>query len=203
MFSFLFFLALLPGFEGFQYVSEDSKRHPVTATVIRRRFNPNSSTISLSDLLNDFEVLDQSAVSESEPSQNRRIQREQVASYSPRIETRNMGGGTVFCISAEVPGVKLENLSVEIREDQKSLVIKGHREEEEVTNPEDGAIFSERYYGDFSRVLRLPRLSNLEAIEAELTNGVLKIMIPQANNAADRRRIEIKNTDENLVKAAE
>jgi HSP20 family protein len=93
-------------------------------------------------------------------------------------------------ITAELPGVKPEDLNVEYREG--ALVISGHKAEE---NEEKGKTFHrvERYAGEFRRVIALPQTVDQEHVEANYTNGVLRVSVPKAE-AAKPRQINIKTS---------
>ncbi|WP_081625057.1 Hsp20/alpha crystallin family protein [Hyphomicrobium denitrificans] len=56
--------------------------------------------------------------------------------------------------------------------------------------------FSEREYGVFQRVFRIPPDARPEAVEADFRNGVLSIRIPKARtDAGPLRNIEIRSNE--------
>jgi HSP20 family protein len=91
-------------------------------------------------------------------------------------------------ITAELPGVKPEDLNVEYREG--TLVISGRKAEEK---EEKGKTFHrvERYSGEFRRVIALPQTVDQEHVEAKYTDGVLRVTVPKAE-AVKPRQISIK-----------
>jgi HSP20 family protein len=91
-------------------------------------------------------------------------------------------------VTAEIPGMKPEEVKVEMHEG--ALWIMGEKVEEK---EEKGKTFHrvERRTGAFRRILPLPAEVEEGKIEAKVTNGVLTITLPKAEKAAPRK-IEIK-----------
>ncbi len=83
---------------------------------------------------------------------------------------------THWVIQVEVPGVKREDLSVEIL--NQTLVIRGHRSES-AEEEERRYYVMEFAFGPFERHIRLPQGLDLERIESVLDAGLLKIRIPK------------------------
>ena len=91
-------------------------------------------------------------------------------------------------VRAEVPGVKKEELQVELAGDL--LTISGEHKQEETK--EEGAFYrAEIARGSFSRTIRLPADVELEQAQAEFTDGVLEIHLPKTQKT-ERRRIDVK-----------
>ena len=86
--------------------------------------------------------------------------------------------GKEYDIRAELPGVKKEDLDIDIESDY--LKINAKKVEEK---NEEGKNFkrSEFNYGEFSRVIELPEEIDIDKTEAKLENGVLKIIAPKLN----------------------
>lgn len=81
-----------------------------------------------------------------------------------------------FLVHAELPGVKKEDLKVEIHQNQ--LTISGEAKfKKEKTD--ERRHFSERRYGSFVRTFTLPENANTEDIAAKHEHGVLEIQIPK------------------------
>lgn len=80
-------------------------------------------------------------------------------------------------VTMELPGMKPEEVKVEILEGR--LWITGEKREEK---EEKGKTFHriERKFGQFRRVLPLPTKVEAEKVEAEIHEGVLKIVLPKA-----------------------
>jgi HSP20 family protein len=102
-------------------------------------------------------------------------------------------------VSAEMPG--LERKDVEISIDEDTLTIRGEKKIEE--NRKDKNVqLSERSYGVFMRVLQLPPGIDPSSVQATMSNGVLKIVIPKPAKS-EPKKIEIKEEakQENKVAA--
>lgn len=80
-------------------------------------------------------------------------------------------------VTAEVPGCTSENLDLSVVQD--TLVVKGTRPSEELP---EGATYHrrERGCGNFSRSFQLPFKVDTGNVEATFENGILKIMLPRA-----------------------
>jgi HSP20 family protein len=114
-------------------------------------------------------------------------------SLAERLERSTHGGGDLipfncavdvaesdeeYTISADVPGLKKEDIKVQV-EQNNTLVLSGERSTEETTE-EDTMRRRERTVGRFERRFKLPQGTEKESIEAEITNGVLKLRIPKS-----------------------
>ncbi|WP_317932105.1 Hsp20/alpha crystallin family protein [Halioxenophilus sp. WMMB6] len=95
-----------------------------------------------------------------------------------------------YQIKLDVPGLSAKDISIDIAGDV--LTIKGeiHHEQE---NKEKQFYRMERRYGSFQRTLALPEDAIAEDIQAQLTDGVLKLEIPRhpVTKQDNARRIEI------------
>ncbi|MEN4042908.1 MAG: Hsp20/alpha crystallin family protein [Anaerolineaceae bacterium] len=90
-------------------------------------------------------------------------------------------------LTAEVPGVALEDLDISVVGD--TLTLQGERKRPEIG---DYVKFhrQERGYGRFSRTVQLPFPIEVEKAEAHLQSGVLKMSLPRAE--ADRpKRVSV------------
>ncbi len=93
-------------------------------------------------------------------------------------------------ITAELPGVDKNDVELEVTED--SISIKAERKEEK---EEKGANYyrRERGYAVFQRALGLPVPVNPDKAEAELKNGVLRVVLPKKEiSERGGRRIQVK-----------
>ena len=91
-------------------------------------------------------------------------------------------------VTAEVPGVRSEDLSVEA--EGAVLRISGTRAAPEGVADEQYHR-RERSHGDFRRELRLPGGLDTTKIEAKVSDGVLTVHLPKAEEAKPRK-IEVK-----------
>ncbi len=89
-----------------------------------------------------------------------------------------------YVISADVPGIKEENIEIQLHDDVLTISVENRYEKRE----EKGTmILQERRYGKFNRSLRFPVNVNSEAVEADYSNGVLTITAPKAEEVKPRR----------------
>jgi HSP20 family protein len=90
----------------------------------------------------------------------------------------------------DVPGLRSEDLEIELENDV--LTVRGERPYPYGREDGGGPVQRiERRFGRFERSLRVPSGLDPEAIEASLTDGVLKLRIPLPETRRPRR-IEIK-----------
>jgi len=95
-------------------------------------------------------------------------------------------------ISAEVPGVKEDDLDVSIS--GTTLFLKGHKSAEH-EEKEDNFHLIERRYGSFRRQIPLGFVPEEGAVQPEFADGVLKLHISKPATAkADVQKIDIKKT---------
>jgi HSP20 family protein len=91
-------------------------------------------------------------------------------------------------VVAELPGMKKEEIALSIHEG--ILTMSGERKSPAL--PEKSLwVRSERSAGKFSRAIQLPHDVKLDAVTAELTNGVLRITLPKTD-AVRPREITVK-----------
>lgn len=85
--------------------------------------------------------------------------------------------GDHYIIEASLPGVKKQNISVEIGAD--TVRIKGQINLESWRNEDAKYLLRERRRQDFTKEILLPETVNQRETEAELCEGVLTIRIPK------------------------
>ncbi|OGY80036.1 MAG: hypothetical protein A3B74_05270 [Candidatus Kerfeldbacteria bacterium RIFCSPHIGHO2_02_FULL_42_14] len=91
-------------------------------------------------------------------------------------------------IQSTIAGVHPEDVDISFHND--TLTIKGLRRKP-VTIPEEDYLYSECYWGGFSRSIILPVDVHEDKIAAQMENGVLTITIPK-KETADSRKIRVK-----------
>jgi HSP20 family protein len=92
-----------------------------------------------------------------------------------------------YLIRAELPGMKREDIKVEVKDG--TLVLSGERKSEK---PADGVEYRhvERVTAKFWRSFSLPETVKQDGIEATYKDGILEIRVPKAEEAKPRQ-IEI------------
>ncbi|HXZ86867.1 MAG TPA: Hsp20/alpha crystallin family protein [Myxococcota bacterium] len=93
-----------------------------------------------------------------------------------------------FIVTAELPGVGKDDVTVELNEDV--LTIRGEKKSER-EEKKDRSHWVERSYGAFSRSFTLPPTAQAEEMKASFKDGVLRIEIPK-KEAVKPRQISIK-----------
>ena len=103
-------------------------------------------------------------------------------------EANMMETDKAFEVTVELPGMKPEDVKVEMKKD--GLWITGEKREEK---EENGKTYHrmERRAGMFRRVFAVPTDVVEEKIDARFTDGVLKVVLPKAERVAPRQ-IEVK-----------
>jgi len=87
--------------------------------------------------------------------------------------------GEAFTLTAYVPGLKAEDLNIQILDD--SLTIEG-----KFGNQEGEYLLSELPAGSFRRSLRLPTPLDADKTEASIENGILTLRVPRSETAKPR-----------------
>jgi HSP20 family protein len=90
-----------------------------------------------------------------------------------------------FVLSALVPGLKSDDLNIQILEDVVRI-------EGEYKRDEDQYLMQELPHGSFSRSLRLPVAIEADSVDARIVDGVLTLTLPKAESTKPKR-ISIKS----------
>ncbi|MGC6953756.1 Hsp20/alpha crystallin family protein [Pseudomonas aeruginosa] len=91
-----------------------------------------------------------------------------------------------FQLSAELPG--MDQKDIEIKLSNGNLVIKGEKKEEKEEKRKDYYL-SERRFGSFERVFRLPKEVDADKIHAEFAKGVLQVHLPKRPDAVHPEKV--------------
>ena len=97
-----------------------------------------------------------------------------VGKYSMPVEISDKGKN--YELKAELPGVKKEDLDIEI--DSNYVVINAQKSEEKEENDKTYKK-TEFRYGEFSRTVYFPEEIDTDKTEAKLEHGILKIEAPK------------------------
>jgi len=106
--------------------------------------------------------------------------------WRPPVDTYEEGDTIV--ITVELPGVKKENISIDVKDN--TISINGERILDE--NASDKQYFRrERFHGRFYRAFSLPETADPNRIEASFKDGLLKILIHRSDETVTKK-VEIK-----------
>lgn len=145
------------------------------------RWDPLQEATALQDRINRLfeDAFPRCRESEGERSSTNRIPVVDV------YETEN-----ALVLDAEIPGVRKEEVTVEIREQR--LTIRGERRRNPVLQ-DDQYIRRERYFGGFQRTFNLPYAVNPDAVRARFKDGVLIVELPKPEAEKNRKiRVHIE-----------
>lgn len=107
--------------------------------------------------------------------------------WSPPIEVKEADGRLSIC--AELPGLRKEDIKVELTPE--GLVISGERRREQ--EEKRGGIYrSERSYGSFRRTIPVPDEAQIDQAKASFENGILTVNVPVPEMTQRRREIPIE-----------
>jgi HSP20 family protein len=119
-------------------------------------------------------------------------------SWMPRLKLPEVMGGEVstsvdifeegdnVVVKAEVPGLKKDDIEVNLTED--TITITGQKKSEERVERKDYYRL-ERSFGSFTRKLRLPADIQTDKAKATFRDGVLEVRIPKAPSAKAKKII--------------
>jgi HSP20 family protein len=108
------------------------------------------------------------------------------AMWSPPVEVRKRDH--TLDITAELPGMKKEDLKVEFTDD--SIVIEGEKRRE-YESDEGGVHRTERSYGHFYRLVPLSGGADPQKAQADFKDGVLRVHVPISEERRRQREIRI------------
>ncbi|QDU38231.1 18 kDa heat shock protein [Maioricimonas rarisocia] len=107
-------------------------------------------------------------------------------SWTPRVNLAESDDH--YEVSADLPGMKPDDIDIEIRHGDLWITGTRHGESEQ---KEQTWHRIERFHGQFRRVVRLGDDVDTENVSAEYEDGVLRITVPKAEDARTKR-IEVK-----------
>ena len=103
------------------------------------------------------------------------------------LDVRNDGDNLV--VAASLPGLKADEIEVEVDDGVLSISAETKTENEEKT---DGYLRRERRSGRFHRAIRLPETVDGEQAESRYEDGVLTITLPRVEEKTTAKQIEVK-----------
>lgn len=114
---------------------------------------------------------------------------ETLSDWAPRVDVIEHDDS--FTIRADLPGLKREDIHVNV--EKNTLSISGERSRESEQSG-DRWYRSERSYGSFKRVFSLPATVEPDKVGAEYKGGVLTVSLPKAAEARPRM-VDVKIDD--------
>ena len=111
--------------------------------------------------------------------------RGELAPAAPQLKIEVREEDQAFKVRAQVPGVKKEDIHVDVDGDTVSVRAEVKQEKEEKKG--EKVVYSERSYGMASRSFTLPCDIDEKSVRAEYKDGVLKLTLPKKTNGAARR----------------
>ena len=93
--------------------------------------------------------------------------------------------GNAYVVHADIPGVKKEDIQVNIDGDQVSISAEARAEKEVKEN--ERVLHRERYYGKVARSFRLGADIDQAAASARFVDGVLELTLPKKADVAGRQ----------------
>jgi HSP20 family protein len=107
--------------------------------------------------------------------------------WIPELEVFERDGR--FIVRADLPGMKKEDVKVNIQDNM--LILEGERKVEEEVK-KDNFHRTERSYGSFFRSLPLPEGVKVDKIDAKFKDGVLEVTMPIEPLKKDTKNVEVK-----------
>ena len=107
----------------------------------------------------------------------------------PRVKVDVAEKNGAYLVSAELPGVKKEDIHVNIDGAQVTLEAEVKREKE--ASKDERVLHSERVYGKVVRSFTLPQEVDESKAEAKFKDGVLELTLPK-KAAAQHKQISIQ-----------
>ena len=148
--------------------------------VYRHRHGPFHGAWSLPEEMNRlFWGLDRAAEEDEESP----------GDWSPAVDVYE--DGEALRLHADLPGLKKEDIKIQVREGV--LTLRGERKFE-TEEKKDNYFRVERRYGSFLRSFSLPNTVDTEQIRATMKDGVLELVIPKkAESKPKEIQVEVKN----------
>ena len=114
--------------------------------------------------------------------------------WSPAIEVSEREGN--YVVRAELPGLKPEDVKLEVEND--ALVLQGERKYEHQEERGDMRR-TEIRYGQFYRAIPLPEGAKVDQAHAKFEKGVLEVTVPVPKQETQRKQIPIQTASANAA----
>jgi len=109
------------------------------------------------------------------------------SAWRPSVDVKENEDG--YVVSADVPGLSREDVKVTLKDGV--LTIEGGKQHESDEKADNGAHWTERHSGKFSRSFRVPDDVDADKVSAACKDGVLNVTLPKAE-VAKPKEIEVK-----------
>lgn len=93
--------------------------------------------------------------------------------------------GKSYTVTAELPGVKKEDIHVTV--EGNVVTLQAEMKQQDVQEKDDSVVHSERYYGTVSRSFQLPVEVDEATSRARYDGGVLTLTLQKSKGASSRR----------------
>jgi HSP20 family protein len=107
----------------------------------------------------------------------------------PRVKVDVAEANGAYTVTADLPGVRKEDIQVSIDGAEVTLTAEVKREKE--ANKDERVLHTERVYGKVSRSFTLPQELDEAKAEAKFRDGVLELKLPK-KAAAARKQVTIQ-----------
>ncbi len=107
----------------------------------------------------------------------------------PRMKVEVAEKNGTYIVTAELPGVKKDDINVTVDGAQVTLAAEVKREKEATEH--DRLLHTERTFGKVTRSFTLPQELDEAKVEAKFRDGVLELALPK-KAAPERKRISIQ-----------
>jgi len=111
----------------------------------------------------------------------------QIARFTPKLDVKESEKQLI--VVAELPGIKKDDVSVQIRNG--ALELRGHKQEEQREESETYRRM-ERVYGEFFRRIPVPEGIDESQVKAKFQDGLLQIVVPLPEKHAGGQEITIE-----------
>ena len=112
------------------------------------------------------------------------------SSHKEIMKTDIKEGEKEYTLEIEMPGIKKENVKIELSKGYLTISAENNNEVEE---KEDNYIRKERHYGSFTRSFYVGDKVEMDDINASMDNGILCITVPkEESEEPEKKYIEIK-----------
>ena len=111
------------------------------------------------------------------------IRMPEIGEVSAKVDIFEEGNDVV--VKAELPGMKKEDLDVNLTDD--TITVSGEKKKEEKIEKKD-YYRVERSYGSFTRSFRLPKEVQSDKAKANFKDGVLEIRVPKTEEAMKKEK---------------